>query len=239
MASRPVEKPAGVPTPGIGSPPPLPAVQIGQPGYKFKFPAESAEGQDERREHERIRKSNKRAAHKASEPPALPTPLPASPVVDALQAPPGEQGPGLSAPGPAMGVEMEPFVPWVAADVCDFTDEIVELAELRRVSEFVEIAREAKLPAKVIAEIEKSSHYPVKSKGNLKRCLGDVVAKALNKTGVSAKNKEEVKLLFCVVTIKLQGVRLKKDMMAMIEADKATKAKAGGGDAPSPEKGAK
>lgn len=115
----------------------------------------------------------------------------------------------------------ESFVPWVGGDVSDFTDELVELAEVKRVADFVTLARDAAMPAKFIAEVEKRSHYPAQSKSALKRTLADCAAKWLNKSGVSSKNKEEVKLLFCVVTIKLQGVRLKKDLVALIEADKA------------------
>lgn len=119
----------------------------------------------------------------------------------------------------------EPFIPWVAADVADFTDELVELTEAKRVADFVTIAREAQMPAKFIAEIEKKSGYPTQSKSALKRTLAECAAKWLNKTGVSSKNKEEVKLLFCMVTVKLQGVRLKRDLIAMIEADKERRAK--------------
>lgn len=110
-------------------------------------------------------------------------------------------------------------MPWVAADVADFTDELVELTEAKRVSEFVAIARDAGMPSKFVAEVEKRSHYPAQSKSALKRTLAECAAKWLTKTGVSSKNKEEVKLLFCMVTIKLQGVRLKKDLAALIEAD--------------------
>ncbi len=119
------------------------------------------------------------------------------------------------------------FVPWVGADVSDFTDELVELTEARRVAEFVAIARDNGMPAKFIAEVEKRSHYPTQSKSALKRTLADCAAKWLNKTGVSSKNKEEVKLLFCMVTIKLQGVRLKKDLESLIEKDRAKRIEEG------------
>lgn len=118
---------------------------------------------------------------------------------------------------------VEPFVPWVAGDVSDITDELVELTEAKRVAEFVTMAREAAMPAKFIAEVERTSGYPAKSKPQLKRCIAECAAKWLNKTGVSSKNKEEVKLLFVMVTIRLQGMRLKKDLLAMIEADKAAR----------------
>lgn len=118
------------------------------------------------------------------------------------------------------------FVPWLGKDISDFTDELIELAEVKRVTDFVKIARDAGLPAKLVLEIEKRSHYPTRSKDTLKRTLAECVAKWLNKTGVSAANKEEVKLLFAMVTVKLQGARLKRDLLDMIEMDRANQAKA-------------
>lgn len=207
------QKPVGIPAAGNAQQPSLPPVAIGKPGYQFKFDANTPAGQEERREHERIRKSDKRAAFKANNP----APLPAPPVVDTLQAPPGEQVAGTGNPTDAVPVET--FVPWVGADVADFTDELVELAETKRIVDFVNMAKDANMPGKFIAEIEKKAAYPVKSKASLKRCLADCAAKWLNKSGVSSTNKEEVKVLFCMVTIKLQGVRLKRDFAAIIAAD--------------------
>lgn len=215
VASSPVEKPAAIAPARNDVPPPLPTVPIGTPGYIFKFPADSPEGQDERREHERKRKAAKRADRKLSEPP----PLPAAPVVDSPQAPAGQSIAGDGTEVPPAGVEV--FVPWLAADVADFTDELVELTEAKRIADFVAIAREAELPGKLVAEIERTSGYPTKSKAALKRCLADCAAKWLNKTGVSSRSKEEVKLLFCVVTVKMQGIRLKRDLLAMIADDRA------------------
>jgi hypothetical protein len=219
VAGRVPEKPVGVASPGTVAAPALPSVQIGKPGYQFKHSANTPQGQDERREHERIRKSERRANHRTTEPPPLP---PAAPV-DPLQAPAGEQSP---VPGAALvPVGVETFVPWVGADISDFTDELVELTESKRVADFVTLAREANMPAKFVAEVEKRSHYPNQSKAALKRTLAECAAKWLNKTGVSSKSKEEVKLLFCMVTIKLQGLRLKKDLEAMIAEDRAERVK--------------
>lgn len=214
------KKPPGVPPVGNAATPPLPAVPIGKPGYAFKFDLKTSAGQEERREHERIRKNDKRAANRAAEPAVL---SPAS-VAGPLPATNGEQMPGNGAAGVALAVET--FVPWVGADVSDFTDELVELAETKRVVDFVAMAKEANMPKKFIEEVEKKSHYPANSKSSLKRCLADCAAKWLNKSGVSSKSKEEVKVLFCLVTIKLQGVRLKRDFAAIIAADQAERAKA-------------
>lgn len=115
-------------------------------------------------------------------------------------------------------------MPWVAADIADLTDELVELSEAKRVADFVAIAREAHMPPRFIAQIEKDSGYRPTSKAALKRTLADCAAKWLNKTGVSSKNREEVKLLFVAATIRMQGVRLKRDLLALIETEKARRA---------------
>lgn len=217
------EKPAGVPPAGDGAKKSV--AQFGgnptgrAPKAGFKFPANTPQGKQERRDADAERKRAEReAAAKAAVPAALPSAVSGPGVPGPGQAPAGEQMPGVGAPVAAVVVE---FVPWVAADVADFTDELVELAEVKRVTDFVTVAREAQMPAKFVAEVEKRSHYPVNSKNALKRTLAECAAKWLNKTGVSSANKEEVKLLFCLVTVKLQGVRLKRDLLAMIEDDKA------------------
>lgn len=212
MAQRVPQKPPGGPPAGNAATPPLPSVPIGTPGYVFRFPVDSPQGQDERREHNRIWKQTKRARRAVAEATALP--VGNFPVPD--QAPGGEQMPG--APGEAAVLDAD-FVPWIAKDVADFTDKLVELAEARRVTQFLQIAREAQLPPRLIAEIEKRSHYPTSTKEGLQGCLAECAAKWLNKTKVSAKNKEEAKLLFCIVTIQLQGVLLKRDLREMIEKD--------------------
>lgn len=196
-------------------PPPLPEVGIGKPGYKFKFPAESLQGQDERREHERLRKAERRQAVRASEPP----PLPPAALVGTSPAPAGEPGPGA---GPAAGAV--DFVPWSPDDVVAFTDELIELCETRRVDEFVKLARAGGLPEKLCREIEAEAHYTKQTKAGLKRTVAAVAAKWLNKSGMSSRNKEEVALLFFMVTVKLQGMRLSRDIKAAIAEADAKKA---------------
>lgn len=209
--SAPGDAPGNAPA-RISATPPLPSVPIGKPGYKFKFPVESPQGQEERREHERLRKSDRRAAARPLEPPPLPVPS----VPDQVSTSPGEQSPGV----PVAVAEM--VVPWTPEDVKDFTDELVDLTEAKRISDFVALAREASLPPKLIAEIEKDARYPTSSKASLKRAVSGCVAKWLNKTGISSRNKEEAALLFCVITIKLQGMRLRSRLASLVEADKKT-----------------
>lgn len=114
------------------------------------------------------------------------------------------------------------FVAWTPEDVSDFTDELVDLTEAKRVDQFVAAAKEARLPAKLVSEIEKSAHYPGSCKAGLKRAIAGVIAKWMNKSGISAKNKEEAALVFCMITIKIQGLRVRRDLNTMIE-DEAKK----------------
>lgn len=120
---------------------------------------------------------------------------------------------------------VEALLAWKPEDVAEFTDELVELSEAKRVSEFVAIAKEAKLPPKLVTEIERDAEYGPKTKAGLKRAIAATAAKWLNKTGISAKNKEETALLFCLFTIKMQGIRARKDMAATIAEFKAQQEK--------------
>jgi hypothetical protein len=89
------------------------------------------------------------------------------------------------------------------------------------VSDFAAIAREAKLPASLCAEIERDAKYPVKSKAGLKAAIAACTAKWLNRFGVSAENKEETALLFFSAGIWMQGRRLKAHLSALVNEAKA------------------
>jgi len=192
------------PTPGE------PVIPIGTAGYKFLFPVDSPQGQDERRKHERIRKAAYRASLASL---ADPPPLRAVPSVDAPKATGNDEG---FDPGLPTG---EMVVAWTAQDVAEFTDELVELSEAKRVTDFVVMAREANLPPRLVSEIERDAGYGTKTKAALKKSIAVTLAKWLNKTGVSAKNKEEAALLFAVITIKMQGVRLRRDIVSLTETE--------------------
>jgi hypothetical protein len=176
----------------------------------FQHEPDSPEGIAERREHERKRKAAARAvASKMVEPP----PLPADDLVNTSQAPAGREMPFNAGEAPA------PVVAWTADDVKEFTDELVELSEAKRVTDFVSTAREASLPPKLIAEIERTAGYGVKTKAGLKRSVAVCVAKWANKTGLSAKHREEAALLFFMMSIKLQGFRLRSKLNGMIREE--------------------
>lgn len=177
---------------------------------KFKFAAGTPEGDKERRDADAVRKQAARAvAAKLDAPPPIP---PAAPgLVSASPAPDGQPNPGT-----AVQVVSD-FVAWTPEDVSDFTDELVDLTEAKRVDQFVAAAKEARLPAKLIEKIEKDAHYPGSCKSGLKRAIAGVIAKWMNKSGISAKNKEEAALVFCMITIKIQGLRVRRDLHTMIE----------------------
>jgi hypothetical protein len=190
---------------------------------KFKLPAGTPEGDDERRAAERDRKAAARAvAAKLVEPPALPAAgeMPAGP---------------LAAEGAAQIVDAtapvaEAFVAWTPEDVREFTDELVDLSEAKRLSDFIDAANEAKLPKSLVAEIEKDARYPQKCKAGFKTAVAATTAKWLNRSNVSAKNKEEAALIFFGGTILLQGRRLRQKLDELIvsakEAEEADKKKA-------------
>lgn len=185
---------------------------------KFKFPAGTPDGDRERRDAEAERKRAARAvARQLDRPPALPSAgAAASGAPDAAN---GVASPGLPHP------PVEPFVPWTAEDVCEFTDELVEFSEAKRVGDFCEVAREAKLPASLLKEIERDSHYPQKSKVNLKKAIAATVAKWLNKVGISARNREEAALLFFGATVWLHGRRMRKHLDAIIAEERELREK--------------
>lgn len=215
-ASPGVEKPPvqvapATPPPGMARPEPgAPVVPIGTTGYKFLFPVDTPRGQEERREHERIRKAALRKNRAAL---VEPPPLRAVPSLDAPETPRLDEGFDSGLPSG----EIVPA--WTVADVAEFTDELVELSEAKRVTDFVVMAREANLPPRLVSEIERDAGYGTKTKAALKKSIAATIAKWLNKTGVSAKNKEEAALLFAVITIKMQGVRLRRDIVSLTEAE--------------------
>lgn len=102
----------------------------------------------------------------------------------------------------------------------EFTDELVDLSETKRVSDFVAVAREAKFPESLVREIEKDAKYPLKSKTGFKSAVAGSAAKWLNKSGISAKNKEEAALIFFGAGIWLQGRRLRAKLDEMVVQEK-------------------
>lgn len=190
-----------------------------KPQGKFKHPANTPAGKEERRKADSDRKKQDREeAARLAEPPPLPPP--AQSVSDQAATP----GTGLAVGDSPQTVET--FIPWTDADVRGFTDELVELSEARRIDDFISVAKEASLPASLVKKIESDCRYPVATKAGLKTAIARTSAKWLNKSGISAKNKEEAALLFFGATIWLQGRRLRSHLETMIAEDRATRLQA-------------
>ncbi len=190
---------------------------------KFRFPADTPQGIEERRKADADRKAAARAmAAKLVEPP----PLPAAGLDRAVRAPadlvatPGNGEIALPVVAP-----VEVVVPWTPADIREITDELVDLSEANRLSEFVTVAKEAKLPESLLREIEADAKFPAKSKAGVKTAIAACAAKWLNKSGISAKNKEEAALLFFSAGIWMQGRRMRSKLDDLIREDKERKKK--------------
>jgi hypothetical protein len=180
---------------------------------RFKFPAGTPEGDKERRDDDAARKKAARAiARNLVAPPPLPSA--GAPVPGSQPAPGAVVAPGLPNP------PIEPFILWKAEDVQASIDELVELSEAKRIEDFIAIAKEAKLPEKLIRMIESDAAYPASSKKGLKESLAACVAKWLNRAGISARNKEETLILFHVATIRLHGRRMKAHLLEVIDEQK-------------------
>lgn len=121
-----------------------------------------------------------------------------------------------------MACPVAPVVAWRAEDLKEFTDELIGAVEASRVESFSDKARKAQIPAAVVKEIAADSKFPRASKSGLEMSVPRVAAKWLNKTGVSAENKEEAVLIGSIAAIFLQGRRLASKLDELVKAAKAT-----------------
>jgi hypothetical protein len=189
----------------------------GRPGgrpSKFRFPAGTERGDEERRKADADRKAALRArAARLAEPPPLPSAN--APAVDPSPTPNGDQS--FVAP-----VEVgRPVVPWTAEMLQELTDGIVDALEERRVEKFTEKAKEAQLPEKLVKEIGTDARYPVVGKRGLKVALPQVGAKLANKAGISAEHLPEVILAKAITLNVVHGRRLEAKLDKLIEQEKA------------------
>lgn len=188
---------------------------------KFKFPACTAEGAEERRKADAERKAADRAeAAKLVEPPPLPAAsgngaAPPNVPPGATQAP-GEAGSDDPAPG-------RPVVPWTPDMLQELTDGIVDALEERRIEKFIGKARQAELPEKLVREIGQDARYPVVGKKGLKIALPQVGAKLANKAGISAEHLPEVILAKALTLNLISGRRLEARLDKIIAQNEAAK----------------
>jgi hypothetical protein len=189
-------------------------------GSKFRFPADTPQGIEERRKDDADRKKAARSvASKMVEPPPLPAAGGSAPANLVAPLGNGEIGQPVASP-------VEVVVPWQPSDIKEFTDELIELSEAKRMSDFAAVAKEAKLPDSVVREIEADAKFPAKSKAGFKTAVAACLAKWLNRSGISSKNKEEAALIFFGLSIRLQGLRMRAKLDELIQQDKAQKQKA-------------
>ena len=164
---------------------------------KFKHPAESPEGIEERRLADAERKKLAREAEaKKVEPPPLPS---AGANGAGVVSPPGG-GVGVDANGAPLTPGDPPPAPWQPELLSDLVAELLAAAEQGRVAQFVGRCEEAKLLPKLIKETESDAHFPKPAIVLLKRSLPRLAAKWLNKAGVSSEYQDE---LACVTAVLL------------------------------------
>lgn len=181
---------------------------------KFKFPAGTAEGDEERRKADADRKAAARSiAAKMVEPPPLPSAdAPMGNLNEAQAA--AQNGSMDSADGRAV-------VPWTPELLQELTDGIVDALEERRVEKFRGKARAAELPDKLVKEISSDAQYPIIGKRGLKMALPQVGAKLANKAGISAEHLPEAILLKALTLNWLHGRRLEARLDKLIAQNEA------------------
>ncbi len=188
---------------------------------KFRFPAGTTEGDEERRKADTERKAAERAAAaKLVEPP----PLPAAGLNGA--APPAVYPDASQTPAETSGLDTapgRPVVPWTPDMLQELTDGIVDALEERRIEKFSGKARQAELPEKLIREISQDARYPVIGKKGLKIALPQVGAKLANKAGISAEHLPEVILAKAIALNLVSGRRLEARLDKLIAQNEAAK----------------
>lgn len=225
--------PAGIAPAGIagagGGP------KIGAVGYKFVHPVDTPQGQDERREHERMRKAAKRDAAKAvaaklDEPPPL---RPVAAGVPGQPAPPGGAvgGPAVD---PTFAAGDPPPVPWQPELLNDLLGELMDAAEEGRVAMFAAKCQEAGLLPKLCKQIEADAHFPKAAKIILKRSLPRLACKWLNQTGVSAEYQDEVAVVTALVLVIQHDRKMAGKLDELIAATQAGKVESPKSNVPSP-----
>ncbi len=185
---------------------------------QHRFPAESAEGKEERRRADAERKQAAReVARKMVEPPALRSVLP------------GENG-----AGPAPGADLvagaigavspaeapAEFVPWDADTLQELTDEIVEGAEEGRCLKFRGLATENKLSDKLADKIAALGRYKLAVKRTLKKTAPRASANLLNRVlPGSGKYSAEGVLVVALVANFVHGRRQLNETRRIIEEE--------------------
>lgn len=91
--------------------------------------------------------------------------------------------------------------PWQPEALAGVVDEIIEAAEEGRVSGYIARCAEAGLGPKLASEIEKDARFPKVAKALLKRAIPRLIAKWLNKAGLSAEWEDEISVMTALILI--------------------------------------
>jgi hypothetical protein len=139
------------------------------------------------RERERLKKQRQRAQARANNPPVLPSALP-SKGSSAL----GPASASGGAQAPDGGSEVLPMVAWLPDDLRELIEELIPGAEQILVQRLTTRAAAAKLSAELLKDIEQGARWDPVTKKSLSVALPRLIAKWLNKWGISAEWKEEI-----------------------------------------------
>jgi hypothetical protein len=172
----------------------------------------SPEAQEADRKKETLRKAEYRAKLRAKNPPALPPALPSvgsqgSSTLNAPQALPGNQSAGIGAPP----------VAWQPDSLQPIIDQILPIIEQERVRSKTTKAVKAALPAPLLKEIEKDSHFPASAKVTLSTSVPRMCAKWLNKFGLSAEYQDETLTVLAILSIYHNDSRIDSKLDKLIK----------------------
>jgi len=174
---------------------------------------------DKKRDRDR-----KEAARRPSAPLALPPALPSALENGngAVQAPPGGPAPGV--PGPDL--QAAPVIPWNPDTLRPLFEELVDAAEEGRVEKFRTVAAQGGLPEGLVKEIAGDAKYSPVMKRTICSTAPNVMAKTMNRLGVSGEYSDEAILATALTANLIQSRRLMAKLENLIEEAKAAKAAA-------------
>jgi hypothetical protein len=159
------------------------------------------------REKDRLRKARQRQADRPD-----PAPLPSAGPGVASQNP--AAAPGVDAVPGAEGDP--PPVPWTPEMLRPLFDELIPTCETLAVHRVATKAAQARLPGEIIRDIEKDATWNPLSKKTVQMSAPEVLAKYLNKLGVSSESRPEVTLLIAAGAIVTQQTLLLKRLDKLI-----------------------
>lgn len=174
----------------------------------------SPEAQAADRDRDRQRKQRARETARLANPPPLPSvdaPMP-GPIPSAVN-------------GDSVDVPVAPVVPWDAQVLKPFIVEAVNVSETARVSQFKSQSEEAQLPAQLVKLICEDAKYVPAFKNTVVLSAPNVLARLLNRTGISGKYSDEAILGLAVLSIWMHGRRMHAKLDKLIEEHKAKQGK--------------